>query len=134
MFRANYKNFTISAKFDGLKVAPWDDCNDGHNVIFVKNNNNGKKTSFDFWGSRVNPVVKTEYEILNAFYCFVSDAVSGLDSFYDFCRNFGYDEDSRSAEKTWKACKKLLEKFKRVSEFSTDEIYNFLNELCEVVG
>lgn len=129
-----YKNFKISAEFDDLKVCNWDEYNDRHNKVTIKNLENGKRTSFDFWGSIMNPSLETDYELLNAFYCFVSDAVSGLDSFCDFCRNFGYDEDSRRAEKAWKACKKSLEKFERVSGFSIDEIYDFVNELSEIAA
>lgn len=132
--KTTYKNFVISEKFTQNKVSPWDKNNYNHHVVTVKNTDNGKKTCFDFWCSIVNPDFKNENDLLNAFYCFVSDAVSGLDSFYDFCRNFGYDEDSRSAEKTWKACKKSLEKLERVSEFSTDEIYDLVNELSEIAG
>lgn len=129
-----YKNFKISAEFDGLKVASWDEYNDRHNKVTIKNLENGKRTSFDFWGSLDSPSLETDYDLLNAFYCFVSDAVSGLDSFYDFCRNFGYDEDSRNAEKIWKACKKSFGKFERVSGFSTDEMYDFVNELSEIAA
>jgi hypothetical protein len=36
--------------------------------------------------------------------CLASDANGASDSFEDFCSNFGYDEDSRKAEKIYKAC------------------------------
>jgi hypothetical protein len=52
----------------------------------------------------MSPELRSRYDILNALYCFVSDAVSGLDSFDEFCRNFGYDTDSREAYQTWQAC------------------------------
>lgn len=132
--KTTYKNFIISETFAHNKAALWDKNNYNNHIVTIKNTNNGKKTRFDFWCSIVEPDFKNESDLLNAFYCFVSDAVSGLDSFYDFCRNFGYDEDSRRAEKTWKACKKSLEKFIRVSEFSSDEIYDFANELSEIAG
>ena len=37
-------------------------------------------------------------------YSLAMDAQSGRESFTDFCANFGYDEDSRKAEETWRAC------------------------------
>ena len=39
--------------------------------------------------------------------CLVSDAQAGSGTFHDFCADLGYDEDSRSAEATWKACQKI---------------------------
>ena len=134
MFPTTYKNFKISAEFDGKKVAGWDANNDRHNKVTVKNLDNGKRTSFDFWGSVVNPRVESEYDLLNAFYCFVSDALCGADSFIEFCNEMGYDSDSRSAEKIWKACTRSYIKFERVSGFDLDSMYDFINELQEVAG
>lgn len=37
-------------------------------------------------------------------YCLCSDARAGELDFEDFCSEFGYDTDSRKAEKIWKAC------------------------------
>jgi hypothetical protein len=36
--------------------------------------------------------------------CLCSDARSGEQSFEDFAGEFGYDVDSRKAEKTWRQC------------------------------
>jgi hypothetical protein len=134
MATTTYKNFKISAEFDGLKVAIWDEYNDRHSKVTIKNLENGKRTSFDFWGSIKNPRLESDYDLLNAFYCFVSDAISGLESFENFCGEFGYDTDSRKAEKTYKLCKRAYVKFERVSGFSDDEMYNFINELSEIAA
>ena len=107
--KTNYKEFTISAEFDGKKVAPWDNMNDRHSRVTVKNNETGKRTSFDFWGSVREPRLETNYSLLNAFYCFVSDGLSAVDGFENFCSEFGYDSDSRRAEKIFKACKRSEE-------------------------
>lgn len=129
MFTTTYKNFRISAEFDGKKVTGWDANNDRHNKVTVKNLDNGKRTSFDFWGTVVNPRVESEYDLLNAFYCFVSDALAGVDSFENFCSEFGYDTDSRNAEKIWKACKRSTDKFFNLTNYSLDMVYDFINEL-----
>ena len=134
MFTTTYKNFKISAEFDGKKAASWDANNDRHNKVTIKNLDNGKRTSFDFWGSVVNPRVESEYDLLNAFYCFVSDGLSTVDGFENFCSEFGYDTDSRRAEKIFKACKRSEEKLFRVTGYSVDMMYDFINELQEVAG
>jgi len=41
---------------------------------------------------------------VSVLYSLVMDAQSGMDNFADFCANLGYDEDSRQAEATWRAC------------------------------
>lgn len=134
MFTTTYREFKISAKFDGKKVASWDANNDRHNKVTVKNLNNGKRTSFDFWGSVKNPRVESEYDLLNAFYCFVSDALAGVDSFENFCSEFGYDTDSRNAEKIWRACKRSTNKIFNLTGYSLDMLYDLVDDLQEVAG
>ena len=136
--KATFKNFTVSAKFTGSKKAPWNNDsknrmpeNWNHHRVTVKNTDNGLFTGFDFWCSVAEPQMKKEYGVLNAFYCFVSDAISGKESFEDFCSEFGYDEDSRTAERTWKACKRSFEKLERIYD---GDIYDLANELQEIAG
>ena len=53
----------------------------------------------------------------------------GLFRHFDgFCSEFGYDSDSRTAERTYKACQKTLKKVERV--FSCD-LYDLINEIQE---
>lgn len=131
--KTTFKNFLINSTFKGDKVAPWSDKQQNYNnhTITVTNTETEQKISFEFWGSIMKPEVKTEDELLNAFYCFVSDAVSGNYSFNEFCGEFGYDEDSRKAEKTWKACKKSLEKLNKIYN---GDVYDLANELQEIAG
>jgi hypothetical protein len=126
-----FKNFTVSAVYIGNKSASWANDNWYNSRVTVYNRETKKRTMFDFWGSLMNPELRTRYDLLNAFYCFVSDAVSGNQSFHDFCREYGYDEDSIKARNTWLACKKSLEKAKRVLD---TDIYDVCNELSEITA
>lgn len=128
-----FNDFEITATYTGDKPAPWSDSRENwnHHNITVRSTETGKKTRFDFWASIMNPHLSSKYDVLNAFYCFVSDAVSGLEDFSEFCREFGYDEDSRRAEKVWKSCRRSYEKLSRMSGFSRDEIYDLCNALGE---
>lgn len=132
--KATYNEFTINTNFDMNKPSHWDERNWNHHTVTVYSKKTGKRTRFDFWGSIMNPELDTEYDVLNSFYCFVSDAISGTYSFSEFCGEFGYDEDSRKAERTWKACKRSLEKFQRMSGYSEDEMYDFINDLAEIAA
>jgi len=97
--KATFKNFEIKASYKGTKKADWSSDNFNNHMVTVTNTETGEKARFEFWASIVNPVLNKEYDILNAFYCFVNDAVSGSESFENFCGELGYDSDSRTAEK-----------------------------------
>lgn len=49
--------------------------------------------------------------LLEVCYSLAMDAQSGQESFSDFCSNYGYDEDSRKAEETWRACVDIYKAF-----------------------
>lgn len=78
------------------KPAAWDGA--AHNWR-VTLRHKGRRLTVDFYGGAAvtNPSA--------------ADVLSGLildasvpDSFAEFCAEFGYDEDSRAAEATWRAC------------------------------
>lgn len=134
MGKAAFKNIRVSARYVGNEAAPFNPDNYHNHRVRVYNVDNRKRTSFKFWASVMNPELCSRYEVLNALYCFVSDAVSGLDSFEDFCRNFGYDPDSRSAYKIWQICQRSSVKALRVFGLSRSELYEFLNALSEIAA
>lgn len=99
--------------FEGLKVsATWkNNDNDMDNWKVYLSRNGGSiqvpfRQGYGFKGQP--PTVDSVIE------CLVMDALAGQDDYDDFCGNFGYDEDSREAHKTWKSCKKINEKIQRV--------------------
>lgn len=132
MKKTNYKNFIISASFNGEKCAAWDQRNHNNYIITVKNADTGLRTRFDFWSSIAHPELESKYDLLNAFYCFVSDAVSGVDTFEDFCAELGYDPDSRNAEKIHNACRRAYKKITRIAPGV--DVYDLLNDLSENYG
>jgi hypothetical protein len=134
MCKASFKNIRVSAVYVGDEPAPFLANNYHKHRVSVYNVDNRKRTSFKFWASVMNPELRSRYEVLNALYCFVSDAVSGLDSFEVFCSNFGYDPDSRSAYKIWQICQRSTVKALRVLGVSRSELYDFLNELSEIAA
>lgn len=134
MCKASFKNIRVSAVYVGDEAAPFNPDNYNNHRVSVYNASTGKRTSFKFWASLMKPELRSRYDALNALYCFISDAVSGLDSFEDFCSNFGYDTDSRAAYKTWQACQRSTEKALRVLGVSHSQLYDFANQLSEIAG
>ena len=101
-----------------------------HNKFRVKVTTNQGSASFDFYDSMHNYTkgitTLSDGELLSTLECFLSDAVAANDSFEGFCSNFGYDTDSRSAERVYKACQKSLKKAERIFADVTDT-FNELN-------
>lgn len=127
---AFFKQFKIKANYKGDKSAKWNRNNYNNYLITVTNTEIKERCTFEFWASIAKPDIETEKDILYAFYCFVSDAVSGDMEFEEFCGEFGYDTDSRTAEKTWKACKRSTAELERIYE---GDIYDLANALQEAV-
>jgi hypothetical protein len=81
--------------------------------------------SFDWWDSTSNTdkdIKPTAYDALSS----ISSDSQVFDSFEDFCGEFGYDEDSREAERIWKSYSKLSAK---VNAFFTEEELEALSEI-----
>lgn len=128
-----YKGFRISSKCKGTKKANWESDveNENSHVIVITDRETRKTAQFSFWASMMQLSIKTEHDLLNAFYCFVSDAIGGGMDFHEFCLEFGYDEDSRTAETVWKACKRSARSLERIYN---GDIYELCNELAEVAA
>lgn len=134
-----YKNFKISAKFQGVEVNKTFGTEPNTKYfVYVTNTETGAKTRFTFWDSVANTkngiTTLGDDSALTAFYCFVSDALSGCNTFSDFCGEFGYNEDSRSAYRIYAACKRAFKSWARVSGMDEGETCDFLNELQEIAG
>lgn len=76
-----------------------DDKNE-RQVYKMRISRNGKSYTFDFGASIADPSEPTMYDVLAAFTKYDPR------DFENFCGDYGYDEDSRTAEKTYKAVKK----------------------------
>lgn len=57
----------------------------------------GRQYSFDFWQGQA---ITGEPNVEGVLDCLLSDSQSGDMDFDEFCGEFGYDQDSRKAEKT----------------------------------
>ncbi len=103
-----------------------------NNVFAVTVTNGGMAETFDYHISIPDPekgkkALSDEDHIL-AFYCFLGDAISGSQSCEVFCTEFGYDEDSRKAEKIWKACQEAARKADNLSIGDLYQVSNYIQE------
>lgn len=109
--------FSLSSIFHGDRKAPWSDKNThNYNNHTITVSLNGKRTKFEFWASIMQPEIQTREQLLDAFSAFVSDAYCGEQSFENFCDELGYDRDSISALRIYKACQRAYKKLSRLTE------------------
>lgn len=134
-----YKGLIISARLhkSGVKF-PNDKTSDLlHNQfkVSITNEATGDTTSFDYYGSYndYKEFITTieGQDLLYAFEAFISDAIAGNDEFENFCSEFGYDTDSRAAERIHKECIKSLAKAQSIID---GDLYEFYNDLQEVTN
>lgn len=69
----------------------------------------GRRMTFPYYGggSASDPTADDVVE------CLASDASACDVSFSEWCGDYGYDEDSRSAERTYRACRKIGARFRK---------------------
>ena len=73
---------------------------------------------FDYWMGSAHTKAPSKKDVL---YSFIMDDVTGLD-FEEFCLEFGYDNDSIKALRTFEACKEQTENFYRLFNEEEREI------------
>ncbi len=116
------KNVRITCEYGNAKATPSTWENTRHHAYRVTLRLGRRTLSTDFFTGIGWNKEPSAADVLS---CLVSDASSGEhDSFEDFCSNFGYDTDSRSAESTWKECKRTAI---RVRRFLGDDFETFAN-------
>lgn len=71
----------------------------------------GRQYAFDYF---MGPGCTDEPDTEGTLDCLLSDSQAGEQSFEEFCSEFGYDEDSRKAERTWVACQKVAKNMRRL--------------------
>jgi len=134
MARTTYKNFNITATYIGGEKAPWSDekgapANYNNHRVTVYSKETKTRISFKFWASQMHPELRSRADLLGAFHCFLEDAISGSLVFGEFCREYGYNDDSRRAEKVWRLCQKSLTKAVRL--LGDQDIYDLTNGLSQ---
>jgi hypothetical protein len=71
----------------------------------------GRQYSFDFWqGTGITHAPTAE----GCLECLLSDSAGADNTFEDFCSEFGYDTDSRKAERIYKQCQEVRENMERL--------------------
>ena len=122
--------FTVSATLKEQAVKFPNDKNGKtlHNRYLVTVCTDKGRASFAFYDSHANLGRLELDDLRGAFECFVSDAISGGYSFDEFCGEFGYNTDSRSAERIHRACEQSAEKLARIFAGDIYELNDELND------
>jgi hypothetical protein len=130
-----FKKFIVTAKLEetGVKFPNTDEKDQmlhNHFIVTVKNENGS--IDFDWYGSyndhKNNVTELDKSNLKDALHSFFSDTIAGNMDFKEFCSEFGYDEDSRKAEKIYNACGDLFEKTE-ILGITTHDLYDYVNKL-----
>jgi hypothetical protein len=140
------KKFLLKSRLVNSGVPfPWDDHEERdhlstyHNAFSVAVHrllDDGGKVirNFTFYDSQANYEKGIddldEFTLKWAFRCFLDDGLSATYDFEEFCGEFGYDTDSRRAERMYKACQRSLDKLRDLGIFDS-ELCDMINALSE---
>lgn len=107
------------AKYVGSAPEGWGDR--GASAWKVKLVRRGRQLTVGFF---TGSAITNDPDAASVISCLISDARAGEQSFEEFCSDFGYDEDSRKAEKTWNACRIIAPRIERFlgDDFAAVEI------------
>lgn len=129
--KTNFHEFRLTSVYKGDKNWNCDIRNPNNHIITVYNTETGKYTRFEFWESIREIEIKTEKQLIWAFECFLSDALSGMQNrdIDDFQKEFGYESVSECI-RAWKGCVSSARKAKRVvgDEQRLCDLINEINE------
>lgn len=102
------ENVSIEAEYGAVEVPEgWHSGTHPYRVT-LKYQRRQLTTSF-FMG----PANEEEPTAASVLHCLIGDVSAGELSFEEFCSDLGYEEDSRKAERIWKACAAMAPKVKR---------------------
>lgn len=103
----------IQLELLNTKKPLWEDkLQHNHYKVTLTRIGNSGRVSFDFWDSHnntVNGAHPSDYVILAC----LSEDVNCPETFEDFCGEYDYEQDSRKAEQTFKACRSFADKLIR---------------------
>lgn len=127
--KTKFHEFTITSYYRGDKCWNCDSKNYNNHIITVYNTETKSKTSFEFWESLKESEIKTEEQLVNAFECFLSDALAYIQArdIDDFSREFGYEKVTECL-RAYNGCKKAAKKAKRVVG-DEDRLCDLINEI-----
>jgi hypothetical protein len=113
----------FKVEFVDESCPPFCDDKDGRHIHGHKHKvtmtRNGRRIQFHFWNSFNDAQMRKEPSVYDVLACASSD-LHCPQTFEDFCAEYGYDEDSRQAEKTFKLCLAQSERLNRI--FDGEEI------------
>lgn len=130
--KTKFHEFNLTSTYKGDKC--WDaegySCRNYNNhIITVYNTRTRKATRFEFWESLHEIEIRTRKQLIWAFECFLSDALSAIqnEDEWDFFDEYGYTP-SRKAKEIYEACKRSARKAKRVVG-DEQRICDLINEI-----
>lgn len=128
------QGFTVYGKYvDTIRGFPNDSDDMYHNQFRITVQKDKVRRTFNYYGSQHDyeqgKIELDRTDLKDCLYSFFSDALAGMQNFEDFCSEFGYNTDSRKAEKIYKLCQKSTQKALDLGLIENDlvDLVNILN-------
>jgi len=80
-----------------------------------------RRLTVPFWTGSLITTEPTAADVLS---CLCSDARGGESTFEEFCSDFGYDTDSRKAERLYRECERSAKRVRQFLGDAFDEVAN----------
>ncbi len=122
----NKFGMTFKAAWKSRKAPSWakDGIHGDHYRVTIKRKTGGSLT-FDFWGSLHDKRQGKHPNAYDVLACISGDLYCP-ETFSEFCAEYGYDDDSREAERTFKTASAFMRKLR---DFFQDEEIEALSEI-----
>ena len=129
--KVNGKEIKLTSIWANEKKALWGANEIQHHIVMVEVD--GVSHNFDYWASQAHPIIDSESRLIEAFHCFVRDAVNGDYGFYEFCNEFGYDvydeDEKKRVSPIYQGCRENKLKYDKLN---LGDVWDFSNELEEM--
>lgn len=120
MFQMTLKSGTVikATATQGSKPGNWTPCGKHYRINATIN---GKRFSFDFWGSYNNMIKRQPCDVRSALYSWAMDVSTalGCSTVDELARKFGYESPSE-AYRVFKGVKRAEEQYKRLNMSEDD--------------
>lgn len=127
-------NTVIKAEFIGRDIPQWEEEKNLHNHFKITLQRGKRSYTFDFWDSIYNTeksIKESKDFLFDKFFPREYDILACMQkydcgTFENFCAEFGYDTDSRKAEKIYNAC---VKEFTALQTLYNDEEIEEMQEI-----
>lgn len=137
--RAKFNGLELHSVYVGCRAMVSDDSGQSksrHHVVTVRNKENFRTRSFDYYPCIAHPTIDSDNELIEALECFVGDANAGryCNNIDEFVDEFGYSTDTTKVStiiKVYESCKSAYGDLMYLYDGDSDKVNGLVEALEE---